>query len=116
MKQVFKVARIIKLLDDFLFIGASKSECEAALSSFEFLCNKLGLPLAQEKTVRPSKRVTFLGVELDSELNKARLPKDKLLAYKDHLQGLINSKFCTQKEFKTIIGKLQFATCIIRGG
>ena len=75
-----------------------------------------GLPLAQEKTVRPSLQVTFLGVELDTVRNETRLPRDKLENYLEQLRDLKSKKFCTQRELKTLIGKLQFATCVIQGG
>ena len=81
MCDIFKISNVVKLLDDFLFIGSSVLECEAALSAFELLCEKLRLPLAMEKTIRPRARVTFLGVELDTQQNEARLPLIKLEAY-----------------------------------
>ena len=74
------------------------------------------MPLAQEKTVRPSLQVTFLGVELDTVRNETRLPRDKLENYLEQLRDLKSKKFCTQRELKTLIGKLQFATCVIQGG
>ena len=116
LKNTFKVKHVVKLLDDFLFIGESFPECEAALNAFELLCEKLRLPLAKEKTIRPCTQVTFLGVELDTQKNEARLPLDKLTAYAGEARVMRSRQSCSQRELKSLIGRLQFATCIIQGG
>ena len=106
----------MKLLEDFLFIGCSYSECEAALRAFELLCEKLRLPLVKEKTIRPCKKVSFLGVELDTQQNEARLPLDKLEAYAGEVRSMRERRSCSQRELKSLIGRLQFATCVVQGG
>lgn len=38
----------------------------------------MNLPMAPEKTVGPVTCLTFLGIELDTVMQEARLPKEKL--------------------------------------
>jgi hypothetical protein len=46
---------------------------------------QIGLPIKADKTVFPTKTLTFLGLELDSELMEIRLRLDKLGNFKDQL-------------------------------
>ena len=62
----YKVKHIVKMLDDFLFIGASESECRYGLESFQHLCMIVNIPLAEEKTVQPTNELIFLGFTLDT--------------------------------------------------
>ena len=45
--------------------------------SFENLCSLLNIPIAAHKTEKPTKILTFLGIELDSHHMIAHLPQDK---------------------------------------
>ena len=44
---------------------------------------QIGLPIKADKTVFPTTTLTFLGLDLDSELMEIRLPLDKLGKLKD---------------------------------
>ena len=116
LQSVYKVRYVVKMLDDFLFIGASKEECEHGLVSFEHLCNRLNLPLASDKTVRASKQLVFLGIHLDSERQLASIPPEKALKYMREAESLANRSSCSLRELREISGKLEHATCIIKGG
>lgn len=70
--------KVVRYLDDFLFVGAASSgQCEALLKGFLSLCSELGMPLAHDKTEGPATKITFLGVELDTAESSC-LPGDKL--------------------------------------
>lgn len=54
-------------LDDFIFVGRSGSQdCVTLMFQFESLASKMGVPLAEEKTTRPTTRHTYLGFEIDT--------------------------------------------------
>ena len=75
-------------LDDFLFAGPPGStEREAALAVAIECCRILGVPIAVEKTVGPSTKITFLGIEVDSEEGLLSLPQEKLV----HTKSVINT-------------------------
>ena len=64
LKTQYNVSNIVKVLDDFLFIADTESECMLYLKSFENLCSLLNIPIAAHKTEKPTKTLTFLGLSL----------------------------------------------------
>src|SRR5882672_11327023 len=75
------LASLRHYLDDFLPTfkpSMSTHEANTAIDWIEDMAKKLGLSLQPKKTVRPTTRLEFLGLELDSESMEARLPTDKL--------------------------------------
>ena len=110
------VKRVTKVLDDFFFADDTELECSAALSSFIYLCQELRVPIAQHKTAGPSQVITFLGIELDTHFMIARLPTTKLDTYREDIQNYMTHDKVTLRELKSIIGKLQFATTVVKPG
>ena len=102
----------MKVLDDFLFLGDSKQECQHGLDSFLQLADII----AQHKTVQPTQCLVFLGIELDTENRIARISQDKITKYERNIKEASNSVSLTLREVKSLIGKLEFATPTIRGG
>ena len=56
---------VLHILDDFLFIATSKGKCDSDLNNFLSLCDRLGVPIAHEKTEGPSTTLQFAGITLD---------------------------------------------------
>ena len=80
------VTEINHYLNDFLVMGAPGStECEASLVKLLGSMQQLGFPIVEEKVKGPSTKITFLGIEIDSEVLVLRLPPVKLLALKECL-------------------------------
>ena len=69
------------MIDDFLFIGDSKAECERVLAVFEHLCEFVRLLIAPAKTERPTKALTFLGYSLDTISQTVSIPQEKVAKY-----------------------------------
>jgi hypothetical protein len=54
-------------LDDFIFAGANGSgNCALLMDVFKNICQELGVPLADNKTVGPTTLLTFLGLLIDT--------------------------------------------------
>ena len=54
-------------LDDFIVLGSpGLDDCQKELQVALEACDKLGFPVAIEKTVGPSTKLTFLRIEVDS--------------------------------------------------
>ena len=60
----FGASSVLHILDDFLFIAKTETECQTDLSNFLHLCGYLGVPIAQEKTVGPSQVIQFVGITM----------------------------------------------------
>ena len=52
---------------------------------FLSLCEKLGVPIKDEKTVQPSTVITIYGIEVDSHELECRLPLENILKIKTAL-------------------------------
>ena len=116
LKDTFRVKHIVKVLDDFLFIGDTEGECADALESFLAIAKLIRLPLAAHKTVRPTTCLEFLGVQIDSANRMTALPLNKVSKYRDEVTELLKLRHTTLNKFKSVIGKLSFATCIMPAG
>ena len=116
LASLYKVRFLVKMLDDFLFLGRSERECRYGLDSFIHLCGLLAIPLAEDKTVLPTRCVTFLGVNIDTVSQRISIPQEKIVSYASCLDSLLDCEDCSLKEFKSIIGKLQFTCLVIPAG
>lgn len=116
LSEHYKVKHVVKVLDDFLFVGSTYEDCMQSLAAFKHMCSKTGVPIANHKTEGPSKCLTFLGIELDTDNMMARLPKDKLLNYYKNVDSLLASKSCTLRTLKSVIGQLQFSCSVVTSG
>jgi len=116
MEQRVPNAKIVKVLDDFLFVGNSKENCQQQLNAFILLAKEINIPLATKKTVNACNKLDFLGVSLNTVDMTAILPKEKVQRYAEAIRNTINLDKITLTELKSVIGKLQFACSVIRGG
>ena len=111
------VREMYHYLDDFLVLGAPGSdECESNLAKLLSWTQWLGFPVAEEKVKGPSTRMTFLGIEVDSDSMVLRLPRDKLLALKERLASWRGRQSCTKSELQSLAGSLQHACKVVRSG
>ena len=116
LREKFYVSSSVKVLDDFIFIQPTKERCRRDLTTFLQLCRTLSVPIAPHKTQSPATVLTFLGLELDSTAMQARLPQDKLQKYRHTLRCAVTSPKITLRQLKSLIGQLQFSTCVIPSG
>ena len=107
---------VIRILDDFLFLAPSQDKCHGDLDNFIKLCNEVGVPIADEKTVGPATCLQFSGITLDTINKHARLPKDKLACCQGLLIAFYNKCSVTLKELQSLIGLLNFACSVVLPG
>ena len=104
-------------LDDFLTLApANSSECATNVTIARSVFHQLGLPLHPGKCKGPSSTLVFLGIELDSVAQVARLPPHKFAATIDLLRASSTKRWCTRKELESLIGSLQHVCKIIPPG
>ena len=116
MKTHYKAPHVVKVLDDFLFIDNSYDNTEVNLINFANMCDHLGIPIAKHKNVGPTRCLTFLGIELNTLTMTAKLPVDKLGRYSKNIEYFLNKDKCTLREFKSLLGQLQYSTSVIPVG
>ena len=110
------INKVINVLDDFLFVAPSYHECKETLDVFKNLAAEIGISLAKEKTIGPVINLVFLGILLDTINMTAYLSKAKIDSYAQNLTKILSNPKITLRELKSVIGKLQFATSVIRLG
>jgi hypothetical protein len=74
------------------------------------LCNELGVPLAKNKTVRPTNILKFLGYIIDTELMMVLIPFEKIEKLSRLLQSLLVRKKIKRSELESIVGLMSFCS------
>lgn len=115
-KTKLQISSILHLLDDFLIVAPTAELCNKQLQLFLDVCQYLGVPMAPEKTVGPLPILSFAGIELYTQLQLARLPKDKLDKCTDLISNLLRRKKVTLVELHSMIGLLNSACSAIIPG
>ena len=88
-------------LDDFILVGKIISNDSSTLmNTFMDVCDELGIPIAENKTVGPSKIITFLGFIIDKVLLMVRIPEEKLKKIRNLLQPLLYKKMVSLKDLR----------------
>ena len=104
-------------LHDYLFVGDSgMSECADALQLALRLCERLGVPVGDEKVEGPLTSLIFLGILLDTEARELRLPQEKLIRLRTLIQQWQHKKSCTKRKLLSVIGQLHYACKVVRPG
>lgn len=62
-----------------------------------------------EKTVEPTHVLTFLGIELDSQIMTMRFPSEKLNLLNSTLTNFLQAKNVSLREMQSLIGILNLA-------
>ena len=114
--HVCGVAFLLHYLDDFFLCAKDKAECSKNMDIFLRTCQRVGVPIAHDKTVGPAQVLTYLGIEIDAKQQTIRLPKDKLEALLILLQSWLLKKKCTCRDLESLIGSLSFAAKVVKPG
>ncbi len=114
------VQHIYHYLDDYLCIApppGPQGDMGGQLPLMVDVCNKLGIPLALEKVAGPATCLTFLGIEIDTDLLQIRLTLVKLTKVKKEVTFWLGKrKACKKRELQSLVGLLQHACKVIRPG
>ena len=111
------VRSIFHYIDDFIFIGASQSdECVHSLRLFLSTSEALGMLVSSDKTEGPARRLTVLGIQIDTVAMTLSLPEEKLERIGCLLQERHGRRAGTRRELESFVGTLQHAACVVRPG
>ena len=98
-------------LDDFIFAGSNlTNDCAKLMHTFMDISVKLGVPIAKQKTVWPTKVITFLGLTIDTVLMMVRIPEDKLDKLKCKLSPFVFKKRVKVKDLESVTGLMAFCS------
>ncbi|KAM4809779.1 LOW QUALITY PROTEIN: uncharacterized protein WCC33_017801 [Rhinophrynus dorsalis] len=115
--QRSRVRTVVHYLDDFLLIGEPGSgRCLGLLRELLALLGELGVPVAEDKTVWPCTRLSFLGIEIDTEEEKCRLPRDKVIKARQLVRQAREAKKLELGKVQELLGVLNFACRVIPMG
>ena len=103
------ISHIAHVLDDFLIANQRQEGCDNDLTKFLALCANLGIPTAPDKTTQPTKSLTFLGYDLDTQNMEIRLPDEKLVKGRKLIQECLQKTKVQLKFLQSVIGFLNFA-------
>jgi len=96
-------------LDDFFFASpAGTNNCKILMDTFIAISNELGVPLATNKTVGPTTKMTFFGLEIDTILMLVRVPGDKLDKLRMGVNYIIGRHKIKLGELESIVGLMAF--------
>jgi hypothetical protein len=66
-------------LDDFFFAGkANSNDCQSLMTAFVNICNKLRVPIADEKTEGPTCVMEYLGLTIDTREMTVKISDKKM--------------------------------------
>ena len=105
------VAYTAHYLDDYVIVGPpGTSRCADDLHNLVETCKELGVPLAVAKCKGPTPCLTFLGIQIDIQIDTVNgtlsLPKDKLERVQSMVQQWEGRKACSRRELESLIGLL----------
>lgn len=93
-------------LDDVLVICQENQDPEWCFSRVIATIRKLGLPIAWEKVVAPTKCTRFLGIDIDVGAHEIRIPDDKIHKFIDIIQKIKHKSHLTKRELQSLIGHI----------
>lgn len=108
--------RVMHYVDDWFMAAETAAECEAMMGRVEQLFGELGLTIATEKTVGPTTRMVFLGIQIDSEAMTISLDEERVAAISKLLETWQLNSNCSLQQLQSLIGTLSFAACVVAHG
>ena len=107
---------VVAYLDDFLVIGETEGQCQQTMYDLMCLLRRLGFSINYNKVVGPSRRITFLGIEIDTDSYTLGLPMTKVDTLMTDLTEFMGRRSATKKQLQSLAGSLSWASQVINGG
>ena len=107
---------VIVYCDDFFITHPDKQQCRLVMNELMVVLRALGFAINYNKLVGPSTKITFLGVEINSETHTLGLPHKKLQELIEEARTAQNRRSLTKHDLQSLCGKLSWAAQVIYGG
>lgn len=95
-------------LDDGLQMGLSETLCNRNLDTYLNICREINLPTSDEKTVRATRVINFLGLLIDAIRKLISIPAVKVSKALNLMDQIIDAKKTTVLHMQRITGLLNF--------
>ena len=110
LQNNYNVQFILHYLDDFLTAGLPHSLiCQQNLESMLTLCQRINVPVKDEKVVLPTTKLTFLGIVIDTEKMTASISDERKSLMLEELQSF---SIYSKEMYKTSITLPHWQTLI----
>ena len=116
LREKCQIVNNVKVIDDFLIFGQNELQCLKNLQKFIETMLELGVPLSKPKTFRPSTRMEFLGIVLDTQAMTAHVPENKIAEYSKEVEKYLGADTITLKGLQSLLGKLNHTIQVINVG
>jgi hypothetical protein len=98
-------SRFVRYTDDFLLLGTSPAEVRQAMLVTQRVLEEHG----------SAQQMVFLGLELDSVAQTARVPADKASELKSIIGSVSTADSCSRFQLQSLVGKFSFAASALPG-
>ena len=100
----------INYLDDYLFVAATRRQCNLQVNKFIEVCETICFPVAKEKTEWATEILVFLGLLIDCVNRRISIPKEKITRTLEFIEQLLSSKKhkATILQIQRLAGYLNF--------
>ena len=117
INHIYGILSLIHYSDDFLLVSPpSFSTAKEQLDTVKQAFDHLNIPIADDKLEGPQTQLVYLGILIDSKNFILKLPNDKYTELTTMLPTWRNRRKCTKQELQSLIGKLTFASNVVRPG
>lgn len=104
---------VLAFLDDFAGIEDSETKAKSAYEDFLLLTHELGVDLATNKCAPPSKKLQWLGYDIDVMKMTVAIPDEKLCQVLDECNLWLTKTRVSKTMIQSIVGKLlHLAQCV----
>ena len=116
IKNELNINNIMHYVDDSFMVEATETACQEDVDKIETMFNQLGLTVAKEKTVGPTTRITFLGIQIDSVEMTIGLDSEKVSSIRTLLTEWLDRETCSLHQLLSIVGILSWAANVVAHG
>ena len=109
-------ACIINYLDDFAVVDRSYDLTKADQLCLIAVLRRLGFSISYKKVTPPSQLARFLGIDIDTQHLKLRLPEDKIQKLITVLEEFSKKRKSTRRDLERLGGLLSHCSKVVKGG
>ena len=107
---------VVAYLDDFLIVADDYVTCLNGQHALLKLLRELGFSIAWKKVEGPTRKLTFLGIAIDTVNMTVGLPDSKVAELVQVLQEFRTKKRASLKQLQSLAGRLNWACNVIKCG
>ncbi|KAK7877982.1 hypothetical protein WMY93_031362 [Mugilogobius chulae] len=109
--------RILKYIDDWLILAASRQDAEAHTGSVLRHISRLGFVVNREKSsLQPAQSALYLGLHLNSQSMRASLSAERSFALTQMGQRVLGSPLVPARQIMSLLGMMAAAHPVVRLG